>query len=102
MHNFTVDDLVQTTLATFAFGLFLLPPGYLLVTVSNAFNIRSRSAAEKTLFSAAFSFAATPILAVLVTRFFSYRVTLAVFLLLAAIAVPQIGRTRSLCRCAAT
>ena len=92
MQNFTVADLVQTTLASFAFALFLLPSGYLLVLASNAFCFRSRSAAEKILFSVTFSIAATPILAVLLTRFFSYKVTLAVFLLLAVISMATLLR----------
>jgi hypothetical protein len=82
MQNFTVADLLQTTLATFAFALFLLPPGYLLGLASNLFGFRSRSAAEKILFSAMLSVAVTPILAVLLTRFLSYKATLTVLLLL--------------------
>jgi hypothetical protein len=92
MHNFTVGDLLQTTVATFVFALFLLPPGYLLILASNAFVVRSRSASEKLLFSVLFSFAATPIMAVLITRLFSYRVTLAVFILLAVISVGTLIR----------
>ncbi len=92
MQNFTVADLVQTTFATLAFALFLFPPGYLLGMASNIFGMRSRSAAEKMLFSVAYSVAVTPILAVLLTRIFSYRVTLAFFLLLAVISVATILR----------
>jgi hypothetical protein len=91
MQNFTVADLVQTTFATLAFALFLLPPGYLLGLASNALGMRSRSAAEKILFSAACSIAVTPILAVLLTRITSYKVTLAVFLLLAAISLATLA-----------
>lgn len=98
MHNFTVADLVQTTLATFAFALFLLPSGYLLGVGSNAFGFRSRSSAERLLFSTAFSIAATPICSVLLIRYFSFRSTFVVFLLLTVIAlatlilqVPQQG-----------
>src|SRR6266498_2083656 len=87
MQNFTAADLVQTTLATLAFAIFLLPPGYLLGLAGNLFGMRSRSAAEQLLFSLAFSFAATPILAVLLTRISSYPVTLSFFLLLALISV---------------
>ncbi|MGA3126749.1 MAG: hypothetical protein ABSD13_08515 [Candidatus Korobacteraceae bacterium] len=92
MLNLTVADLAQTTLATFAFALFLLPPGYLLGLAGNAFGMRSRSAAEKILFSAAYSIAVTPILAVLVTRLSSYKVTLALFLLLAVISISTLVR----------
>ncbi len=92
MHNFTAADLVQTTWATFAFALFFLPPGYLLGLASNVFGMRSRSAAEKVLFSVAFSVAATPILAVLLTRISSYKLTLAVFLLLALISLLTVVR----------
>jgi hypothetical protein len=92
MQNFTVADLVQTTFATLAFALFLLPPGYLLGLASNLFGMRSRSAAEKILFSVAFSIAATPILAVLLTRISSYKITLAFFLLLAVIAMANVLR----------
>src|SRR6266487_771020 len=92
MQNFTAADLVQTTLATLAFALFLLPPGYLLGMASNAFGMRGRSAAEKLLFSLAFSFAATPIITVLLTRISSYRVTLAFFLLLPLISVATLVR----------
>ena len=92
MQNFTVSDLVQTTLATFAFALFLLPAGYLLGMASNIFGMRSRSAAEKILFSVTYSIAATPILAVLLTRISSYKVTLAVFLLFAVIALSILLR----------
>lgn len=92
MQNFTVADLVQTTLATFAFALFLLPPGYLLGMASNAFCMRRRSGAEKILFSSAFSIATAPILAVLLTRISSYRVTIAIFLMLAAISVAMLWR----------
>jgi hypothetical protein len=93
MHTFTVADLLQTTLATFAFALFLLPPGYLLGLASNAFGMRSHSAAEKLLFGATFSIAATPILAVLITRLLSYKVTLAFFLLLAAISIATLAKS---------
>jgi hypothetical protein len=92
MQNFTVADLVQTTLATLAFALFLLPPGYLLGLASNAFGMRRRCAAEQMLFSVAFSIAVTPVLAVLLVRIASYKVTLAVFLLLALISVASIIR----------
>jgi len=98
MQNFMVADLVQTTLATFALALFLLPPGYLLGLASNAFGMRSASAAEKTAFSAAFSIAVTPILAVLLTRLFSYRVTIGIFLLLALISLAIIARQLTPCR----
>ena len=92
MQNFTADDLVQTTLATLSFALFLLPPGYLLCLASNVFGMRDRSAAEKVLFSLAFSFAITPILVVLLTRASSYKVTLAFFLSLALISVFSLVR----------
>lgn len=92
MQNFTVADLVQTTLATFAFALFLLPTGYLLGLASNLFGMRTRSAIEKVAFSAAFSIAATPILAVLLTRISSYKATLAAFLLLAVVACSTLVR----------
>lgn len=92
MQNFMVADLVQTTLATLAFALFLLPTGYLLGLASNMFGMRDRSAAEKVLFSLTCSIAATPILAVLLTRVSSYKVTLAVFLLLAVISIATLLR----------
>lgn len=92
MHNFTVSDLAQTTLATLAFALFLLPPGYLLGLASNAFGMRRRSASEKLLFSIAFSFAATPILSVLLARWFSFQIALAVFLLLVALSAATLIR----------
>jgi hypothetical protein len=91
VQNFTVADLVQTTLAALAFALFLLPSGYLLGMASDAFGMRSRSAAGKIVFSAAFSFAATPILAVLSIRLFSYRITLAFFLLLAGLSMATLA-----------
>jgi hypothetical protein len=92
MQNFTADDLVQTTLATLSLALVLLPPGYLLCMASNVFGMRGRSAAEKVLFSLAFSFAITPILTVLLTRTSSYKVTLAFFLVLALISVFSLVR----------
>jgi hypothetical protein len=92
MQNFTVVDMVQTTLAAFAFALFLLPPGYLLGLASNVFQMRTRSAAEKLLFSSALSVAVTPILAVLLWRVSSYKVTVAVFLLLALISISTLVR----------
>jgi hypothetical protein len=92
MQNFTVADLVQTTFATFAFALFLLPSGYLLGLTSNAFGMRTRSASEKLLLSVLFSFAATPILAVLLTRLFSYNVTLAAFCLITAMSISTLIR----------
>jgi len=92
MQNFTIADLVQTKLATLALALFLLPPGYLLGLASNAFGMRSRSAAEKILFSAAYSVAITPILAVLVTRLSSYVVTIAFFLVMAVISIATLVR----------
>ncbi len=87
MQNFTVADLLQTTLATLAFALFLLPTGYLLCIAGNLFGVRRSSVSEQVLFSTAFSVATTPIVAVLFTRMFSYQFTLAVFLLLAVISV---------------
>ena len=95
MQNFTAADLVQTTFATLAFALFLLPTGYLLSLASNAFDVRDRSGAEKVLFSTAFSVAAAPILAVLLTRVSSYKVTLAVFLLLAVVSIATLVRQLS-------
>jgi hypothetical protein len=92
MQNFTAADLVQTTLATLAFALFLLPPGYLLGLASNIFGMRRRSASEQLLFSLVFSIAATPILAVLLTRISSYTVTLTIFLLLALVSVFALVR----------
>jgi hypothetical protein len=90
MQNFMAADLAQTTLATFAFALFLLPTGYLLGLASNTFCLRHRSAAEQVLFSSAFSIAFTPILAVLLTRVSSYKVTLTVFLLLAVVSLTTL------------
>ena len=46
MLNFTVADLIQTTYATLAFALFLLPTGYLLGLASNMLGMRGRSAVE--------------------------------------------------------
>ncbi len=92
MQNYTVADLAQTTFATLAFALFLLPTGYLLGLASDAFGIRSRSFAEKVLFSVAFSVATVPIVAVLVTRMFSYQVTLAVLLSLAGTSLATVIR----------
>jgi len=92
MQNFMVADLVQTTLATFAFALFLLPPGYLMGLASNVLGMRSRSAAERILFSVALSIAVTPIVAVLLIRFCSYKIALAVFLLLAVISMSTLIR----------
>lgn len=92
MQNFTVADLVQTTFATLAFAVFLLPPGYLLGLAGNLFGMRSRSAAEKLLFSVAFSIATTPIVAVLLTRVTSYQVTISFFLLLALISLGTLVR----------
>lgn len=92
MQNFTAADLAQTTLASLAFGLFLLPTGYLLGLASNLFGMRGRSGAEKLLFAVPFSVATTPILAVLLTRISSYPVTLAFFLLLALISLFTLVR----------
>lgn len=92
MQNFTVVDMEQITLATLAFALFFLPTGYLLCLASNVFSMRSRSAVEKMLFSTAFSFAATPILAVILTRISSFRFTLAVFLLFAVVSISTLIR----------
>ncbi len=92
MQNYMVADLVQTTFATLAFALFLVPSGYLLSLGSNVFGFRGRSFAEKVLFSVALSFAATPIVAVLLTRMFSYRVTLAFFLSLAGTSLATVIR----------
>ena len=92
MQNFTAGDLVQTTFATLAFAIFLLPPGYLLGLASNLFGMRTRSGAEQLLFSLAFSLAATPVVAVLLTRISSYAVTLTLFVLLALVAVFLLTR----------
>jgi hypothetical protein len=92
MQNFTAADLVQTSLAILAFALFLLAPGYLIGFASNIFGMRHRSAAEKLLFSLAFSIATTPIISVLITRISSYTVTLCVFVLLALIAAGMLVR----------
>ena len=92
MQNFTVADLVQTTLATLAFALFLLPPGYLLGLASNLFGMRRRSAGEQLLFSLGFSIAVTPIVAVLLIRISSYKVTRSSFLLLALVSVFALVR----------
>ena len=89
MLNFTVADLAQTALAAFAFALFLLPAGYLLGAASDCFGFRRCSAAEKLLFSAAFSVAVVPILAVLAGRFLGYTGALIVFLLLLLAAVAD-------------
>jgi hypothetical protein len=91
MANFTLVDIAQSTVATFAFALFLLPPGFLLGEASNVFGMRDRSSAEKIVLSVALSFAAAPILAVLLTRLFSYAVTIPFFLLLAAIAITLLA-----------
>ncbi len=92
MQNFTVADVAQTTLALLALALFLWPPGYLLCLASDAFGFRRRPAAEKALFGVVYSIATTPVLAVLLIRFTSYRCTLAVFLLLAVASVSLILR----------
>jgi hypothetical protein len=92
MHNFTVVDLWQTSAATLAFALFLLPPGYLISATADLFGFRRSSAAEKFLMSAAISAAVTPILAVLLIRFLSFPVALGLFLLLAVTAVGDVVR----------
>jgi hypothetical protein len=58
----------------------------------DAFGFRGRSAAEKILFSAAYSTAATPVLAVLLTRYLSYKGSLAIFLLMSAVALFMRGK----------
>jgi hypothetical protein len=92
MQNFTVADLLQSTLAIFSFAVFLFPSGYLLGLASDLFGFRRRSSAEKILFSVIFSIASTPILAVLLTRFLSYTWTLAFFLLLVVVSVAALIR----------
>ncbi len=93
MTNFTITDFLQTTFATLALALFLLPPGYVLAEASNIFGMRGRPTSEKLLFSVALSFAVTPILSVLLIRLFSYTVTFSVFLLLACVAVSMLARS---------
>jgi len=92
MANLTIAVFLQTILATFAFAVFLVPPGYLLAEASNLFGARTSSAAEKLLLGVVLSFAVTPILSVLLTRVFSYAVTLSVFVLLACIATFVFAR----------
>jgi hypothetical protein len=92
MNNFTATDIVQITVAIFVFAIFFLPPGYILGASSNLLNFRRQPPVEKFLISAAFSTATVPILAVLLTRFFSYRITLAVLLLSALFVLVDVAR----------
>jgi hypothetical protein len=89
MVNYTVADLLQTTAASLAFALFLLPTGYLVGAASDCFGFRQRSASEKLLFSAAFSVAVVPIIAVLAGRFLSYTGALIIFLILLLVAAAH-------------
>lgn len=93
MNNFTLCDFWQTTLATIAYSLFLLPIGFVVGSLSDCLGFRSRSAAEKLLFSTAFSIASTPILVTLLTRFLSLPGALIVFLLMAMVPVATLIRS---------
>ena len=69
LHNFMIADLVRGVLATAAFALYLLLPGYAVGWSAGLFSFRSRSASERLLLSIVLSVAVSPILAVLVGRF---------------------------------
>jgi hypothetical protein len=91
-HNFTIADITQTIAATLSLALFLLPAGYLLSVAGNLFGFRRSGGAEKFLFSVAVSAAATPILAVLLVRYFGFNLALGVFLLAALAALVHLFR----------
>jgi hypothetical protein len=102
VENLTVTVLLESMAATFLLGLFLLPPGYLLGWASNLFNFREASGSERLLFSVACSVAVTPIFAVLLGRYLGVRITLAVFLITAAVSVGLLmreWRTRAHTKC---
>jgi hypothetical protein len=96
MHSFTANDLAGTTLATLAFALFLLPPGYLLGWASNLLGFRQRGAAERLLISLVLSVATVPVLAVLAARLLTLPAAIAIFVALAlaalALAASEIYR----------
>jgi hypothetical protein len=81
LQNYAVIDAGGIVAATIAFGLILVPPGFVLGWCSNLLGFRQRSGSEKLLFSVALSIATVPILAVVVGRFASVTATLLALLL---------------------
>jgi hypothetical protein len=92
MLGYTVADLLGTLEAAALFVLFLLPPGFLLGHASDVLGFRRRSAAERFLWSMVLSLSVSPILAVLLVRFFSLTFAVSFFLLAAAVTVLLVGQ----------
>lgn len=91
MHSFTAADMAGSTLAAFAFALFLLPPGYLLGWATNVLGFRRAGPAERLLASVALSMAATPVLSVLLGHMLPARAVVLAFALMAVGAAVLVG-----------
>ncbi|MFZ1915939.1 MAG: hypothetical protein WAU58_00070 [Terriglobales bacterium] len=92
MNNYTLTDIVGAFEAAVLLAVSFLPPGFLLGHLSNVAGFRNRSAVERFLWSIVLSVSISPILAVLLVRFFSLTVTATLFLLATAIAICLLGK----------
>ncbi len=92
MMGYTVTDILGALEAAALFALFLLPPGFLLAYASDVLGFRKSSAAERFLVSVVLSISISPVLAVLLVRFFSLTVAVSVFLLASAASIVLVGR----------
>jgi len=92
MNNYTIIDIAGAFEAAALLAIFFLPPGFLLGYLSNVAGFRTRSAVDRFLWSLVLSISISPILAVLLVRFFSLTVASTLFLLAAAVAIALAGR----------
>lgn len=71
--HFTFQDLSSISIAILAFGVLLLPIGYLTGWISNVLEFRKADLTEKLLLSIVFSFAVFPIVVNLIGRWIALR-----------------------------
>ena len=91
MHDVSLPGVLPAILATLAFALYLVPPGFLLAGLGNLADFWTLSFGEKLCWSVALSFPVSTMLAVLLGHFAGAAVANPVFLLLAAAAILMAG-----------
>jgi hypothetical protein len=92
MHGYWFTDTLGALEAAVLFIPFFLAPGFLLGNLSDELEFRGRSAAERFLLSLVLSASVSPVLAVLLVRFSSLTVAIALFLLAAAVSLALVLR----------
>ncbi len=89
--NFTVQDVASSLIACFLFGAVAFAPGYVIGWATNVFEFRRRSTGLQAIITCPLSIACEPIITYAIGRISSFRIAIAVHVLIAVCFVVLAG-----------